>query len=218
MSVDLSNIKGIIFDMDGVLVDSEPAMARASVLGMKKYGIEASEEDFTPYIGTDDQSYFGNVARKYGSDYSDEMREHIYDIYCSAARENIIAFNGAADTVIKAHDLGYKTAIASSATVRKLLVNIETLGVPKDKLDVIICGSDVAKRKPDPEIFLTAASKLSLEPHECLVIEDAISGVTAAKAAGMTCFAVTTTFSADKLKETGADITGTAAKDLLEYI
>lgn len=218
MSVDLSKIKGIIFDMDGVLVDSEPAMARASVIGMKKFGIDANEEDFTPYLGTDDQTYFGNVARKYGGDYSDEMREHIYDIYCSTAHENIIAFEGAADTVIKVRDAGYKTAIASSATVRKLLVNIEALGVPKDKLDVIICGSDVAKRKPDPEIFLTTAAKLGLAPRECLVIEDAISGVTAAKAAGMTCFAVTTTFSAEKLKETGADIIGTAAKDLLEHI
>ena len=211
---DISHIKGVIFDMDGVLVDSEPAMARASVAGMADFGIKAREDDFTPYLGTDDMTYFGRVAEKYGGSYSDELRDHIYDIYCETAHDHIIAFPGAAETVIKTGAAGYKTAIASSATVRKLLVNIEVLGIPSDKPDVIICGSDVSKREPDPEIFLTAASRLDLKPEECLVAEDAISGVTAAKRAGMLCFALTTTFSEQMLKDAGADMTGRSVSEL----
>ena len=66
MAIDLSKIKGIIFDMDGVLVDSEPVMAKASVLGMADYGVQANPEDFVPFFGTNDETYFGSVVRMHG--------------------------------------------------------------------------------------------------------------------------------------------------------
>ena len=210
--------KAVIFDMDGVLIDSEPAMARAAVEGMAEYGIHASVEDFTPYLGTGEKIYFGCVAQMHGGIYSEALSNRIYDIYCETAPDHIIPFEGATDAVLRIRAMGYKTAIASSANKRKLSVNITASRIPRDALDSIISGSDVVKRKPDPEIFLTAAKRLNLPPAACIVAEDAISGIKAAKAAGMICFAVTTTFPAEKLLETGADFTGAGVSELLPYL
>ena len=124
MKVDCKRIQGVIFDMDGVLVDSEPAMARSAVEGMAEYGITALPEDFTPYLGTDEKTYFGCVAELHGGTYSDALGRRIYDIYCETAPSRVVPFAGAAEAVIRIHKMGYRTAIASSATKRKLEVNI----------------------------------------------------------------------------------------------
>jgi len=218
LHIDFTEIKGVIFDMDGVLVDSEPAMARAAVEGMAEYGIRASADDFTPYLGTDEKTYFGCVVQKYGGTYSEALSDRIYDIYCETAPEHVISFAGAAETVLRIHTMGYKTAVASSANKRKLTVNILAGRISPEALDSIVSGSDVSKRKPDPEIFLTAARRLGLPPCACIVAEDAISGIQAAKAAGMKCFGVTTTFSAETLLKTGADFTGASITELLPYL
>ena len=200
-------LEGVIFDMDGVLVDSEPAMAIASVTGMKDYGINAAVEDFKPYLGTGEKIYFGRVVEKYGGTYTEELSRHIYDLYCDNAMLHVIPFTGAAETVAEMRKMGFKTALASSAQIRKLEVNIAASRIPRSYFDCIISGSDVVKRKPDPEIFLKAAAGLSLPPKHCIVIEDAVSGVKAAKAAGMACIAITTTYTPEVLLEAGADTT-----------
>lgn len=215
---DISEIEGVIFDMDGVLVDSEPAMAKASVEGMAHFGIHAEESDFIPYIGTGEETYLGRVLEKYGGSYSSEIASYIYDIFCNIAQKHIIAFPGAIDTIAKLHERGYKTAIASSSVKRKLDATIKAINMNSGMLDALVCGSDVIKRKPDPEIFLTASSKAALSPDRCLVVEDALSGVKAAKAAGMYCFGITTTYTADVLNEAGADFSGASVKELLKYL
>ena len=80
-------------------------------------------------------------------------------------------------------------------------VNLREIGLSSDTFNSIITGLDVEKKKPAPDIYLKAAKSLGLEPHECLVIEDAISGVKAGKAAGCKCLAVTTSFEASALSE-----------------
>ena len=92
-------------------------------------------------------------------------------------------------------------ADASSADRVKVDINLREMGVPNDTFDAIISGSDVTHKKPNPEIFLKAASKLGLKPDECLVVEDAVNGVEAAKAAGCRCLALTTSFSAELLQK-----------------
>lgn len=204
--------------MDGVLIDSEPAMAQAAAEGMADYGITVSPEEFKPFCGTDDQTYFGSVAQMHGGTYSEELGKHIYDLYCERASQYILPCEGVPDTVLMIRRHGYKTALASSAGRRKLTVNIAASRVPPDCFDGIISGSDVSKRKPDPEIFLTAAAAIALPPEHCLVIEDAVSGVKAAKAAGMRCFAVTSTFSEETLRDAGADDCGGCVRDVLPYL
>ena len=218
MAIDFSKIKGIIFDMDGVLVDSEAVMANASVMGMADYKIYAKPEDFVPFFGTNEETYFGSVVKMHGGVYTKEIAEHIYDIYCDIAPAQIFTFPKVPETLTELHNRGYKTAIASSSIKRKLDVNITSAKIDLKSLDAVVCGSDVKNRKPDPEIFLTAAAKLGLKPENCLVAEDAISGVQAAKAAGMYCFGVTTTFDKAFFEELGADMAGSGISEMLEFL
>lgn len=95
--------------------------------------------------------------------------------------------------------------MASSADAIKVAGNLGEIGLPPSTFDVLVNGSQVARKKPAPDNFLEACRGLGLEPSECLVIEDALSGVAAAKAAGCRCLAVTTSFPADKLAGAGAD-------------
>jgi beta-phosphoglucomutase-like phosphatase (HAD superfamily) len=96
-----------------------------------------------------------------------------------------------------------KIAVASSADRRKVLGNLHEIGLPTDQFDAVIVGEDVVHKKPAPDIFLLAAERLGLNPADCLVVEDAVSGVAAAKAAEAKCLALTTSFTAEQLK--GAD-------------
>ena len=110
MAVDFSKILGVIFDMDGVLVDSEAVMANASVMGMADYKIYAKPEDFVPYFGTNEETYFGSVVKMHGGIYTKEIAEHIYDIYCDIAPSQIITFPKVPETLSELHNRGYKTA------------------------------------------------------------------------------------------------------------
>ena len=154
----------------------------------------------------------------HGGTYTPEIAERIYDIYCKIAPTEIFTFPNVPETLQKLHMKGYKTAIASSSIRRKLDVNITSAKINLESLDAVVCGSDVVNKKPDPEIFLKAAAKLGLAPEECLVAEDAISGVKAAKAAKMCCFSITTAFEADYLKEIGADFAGANIIEILELL
>ena len=106
-------------------------------------------------------------------------------------------------------------AIASSSAREKLIASLDAAKVQRALFDTIITGSDVSQKKPSPEIYLTAMKKLGAEPGECIVIEDALSGIASAKAAGCICFAVTTSFPAEKLKAAGADFTGDDIAEIL---
>ncbi len=207
----LDGIKAIIFDMDGVLVDSEPAMYKASIAGLKEFGIEAKKEDFKPFVGTGERSFIGNVVRLHGGEYRDEMKDRVYEIYCRDIEENLVRFPAVVPTVRRLHELGYKMAIASAADWVKVSANIRASGLPPEAFGAVVKAGDVVNLKPAPDIFLKAAELLGVAPSECVVCEDAESGVKAAKAGGMRCLGITSTFSAERLMELGADL---AASDI----
>jgi beta-phosphoglucomutase len=94
---------------------------------------------------------------------------------------------------------GLKVAVASSADEIKVLGNLNEIGLPAATFDAVVNGSQVERKKPAPDIFLEACRRLGLDPASCLVVEDAVAGVAAAKAAGTRCLAVTTSFSRDQL-------------------
>ncbi len=95
--------------------------------------------------------------------------------------------------------------MASSADAIKVAGNLAEIGLPAATFDAVVDGTQVARKKPAPDLFLEASRRLGLEPSACLVIEDAVAGVAAAKAAGSRCLAVTTSFPAEQLAEVGAD-------------
>lgn len=194
--------RGVIFDMDGVLVDSEPFICRAACLMFKELGLAVKPEDFTPFIGTGENRFIGGVAEKYSFPIDIErVKKRTYDIYLDIIKGSLKPLPGVYEFIDKCAALGKKMAVASSADRRKVVGNLQEIGLAPERFETIVVGEDVVHKKPAPEIFLLAAKRLALPPETCLVVEDAISGVAAAKAAGMRCLALTTSFDRGQLRE-----------------
>jgi HAD superfamily hydrolase (TIGR01509 family) len=195
---------GVIFDMDGVLVDSEPFICKAACMMFDELGLRVRPEDFVPFVGMGENRYLGGVAEHYHFQIDiTQAKKRTYDIYLDIIRGRLQPLPGVHAFVEKCRLLGKKIAIASSADRRKVIGNLSEIHLPPDQFDAVITGEDVVHKKPNPEIFLLAASKLGLAPQHCLVVEDAVSGVAAAKAAGAVCLALTTSFARRQLQ--GAD-------------
>jgi len=193
--------RGVIFDMDGVLVDSEPFICKAACMMFDELGLRVRPEDFVPFVGMGENRYLGGVAEHYHFQIDiTQAKKRTYDIYLDIIRGRLQPLPGVHAFVEKCRILGKKIAIASSADRRKVIGNLSEIHLPLDQFDAVITGEDVVHKKPNPEIFLLAASQLGLAPQHCLVVEDAVSGVAAAKAAGAVCLALTTSFTRRQLQ------------------
>ena len=197
--------KLIIFDMDGVLVNSEPAITKASIQTLAEIGIKAEFDDFKPFTGMGDDKFISGVCAKYGAEYDPELKKRAYEIYIERAHEWIEVFNWSKPILTSLHELGYSIAVASASDMIKVECNLRQIGIDTKIFCTIVTGSDVTRKKPAPDIFLCAAEKAGFDPRDALVVEDALSGIEAAKAAGMRALGVTTSFDADALQGAGAD-------------
>ncbi len=211
-----SEIKGIIFDMDGVLCDSEPFICEAACLMFKeKYNLIVSPEDFKPFVGAGEDKYLGGVAEKYGLKLNmPSDKELTYSIYLRIIKGRLKPLNGVHQFIERCLSANIKMAIATSADLIKLDGNLAELHLDKRKFDGLVTGSDIERKKPLPDIFLAAAKKMGLKPPCLLVIEDAPNGIKAAKAAGMLATGITSSFTEADLKLAGADF---IAKDLADF-
>jgi beta-phosphoglucomutase len=198
-------IKSVIFDMDGVLIDSEEAITLAALEALRFWNVNAKFEDFKQFTGMGENKFIGGVAAKYGVAYTFDMKDKTYEIYVTKAKERVTVYPWSKQVLDGMAARGIKIALASAADAVKVECNLDCIGVDKNIFSSLITGSDVEHKKPHPEIFLTAAKKAGFEPAETLVVEDAVSGVQAAKAAGMLCLALTTSFDEQTLKTAGAD-------------
>lgn len=197
-------MKAVLFDMDGVLVNSEPVIIEASLRTLRKYGVEAKETDFKEFTGMGDDLFIGGVARKYGVEYDPKMKAEAYEVYFEIIDELIGKFPGVLPLISLLKEKGYILAVASASDLVKVKANLKALGASEDDFAAIITGSDVERKKPFPDIYLKAAAAIGAEPSECIVIEDAISGTQAGVAAGMKVACVTTSFPAEPLWNAGA--------------
>ena len=193
----------VIFDMDGVLVDSEPAITQAAIESLAERGIAAVRGDFKQFTGMGDDLFIGGVARIHGGEYDPAMKARAYEIYM-AHMERVGVFPASKRAIESLAASGFAVAVASASDRIKVEANIAAVGVDISIFAVVLTGSDVTRKKPDPEIFAKTARMAGYAPERCVVIEDAISGVQAARAAGMDCVAVLTSFDAEKLLDAGA--------------
>ena len=197
-------IGGVLFDMDGVLVDSESFICKAAIMMFSELGIIVSPEDFQPFVGMGENKYIGGVAEKHGIIVDiEQVKARTYNIYEKIVSGKLYPLPGSLEFISKCRNKGLKLSLATSADTIKMEVNLKEIGLSRNTFDSIITGLDVKKKKPFPEIYLKAAKSLGLKPGNCLVVEDAISGIDAGKAAGCRCLAVTTSFETAALK--GAD-------------
>ncbi len=181
-------LRAVLFDMDGVIIDSEPLHAKAFQLAMKEYGLDLREEYCYQFIGRTDRDFAKTLVNEYKLSYTDD------DLLNSknktlAKLESEIGYpviDYVKDLVIDLHSHNIKLAIASSSPMEAIMNTADKLGLT-EYFDQFVSGTDLKHSKPAPDIFLKAAQMLMVDPSECLVIEDSCHGVCAAKSADMTC-------------------------------
>jgi len=199
---------GLIFDVDGVIADTEAVNATASIkVFADLFGVEGVvREDFEAGLGRGAEEYVKAAARVHGLELTDEQVEKATQLRQEyflkiLSEKPLPPFPGVFELMDKAMQReDFSVAIATSGTLEKSRAVLNAAGVPYEKM-VYINGNDVKHKKPDPELFLIAAERMGIEPAHCIVIEDAPNGVQAAKTAGAKCIAVTNSTTAAKLGE-----------------
>jgi beta-phosphoglucomutase family hydrolase len=200
-------LKGLIFDMDGTLVDNLAYHFKAFDAYIEREGFTLLEPVSLKINGMHSNDIFpmllgDEVVAEYGIDRLHHDKEAVYrDLY----RPHIKPIAGVVELMKMAKEAGVKCAIGSSGCRENVEMIIEGLGIA-ELIDASISGSDVTHGKPHPEIFIKACEALGLKPEECIVVEDAITGIKAGLAAGCKCIAVTTTATAEVLTEEGASL------------
>jgi beta-phosphoglucomutase family hydrolase len=182
----MKKVDAVIFDMDGVLIDSERLSFKCFQEVLKDYDYEMDEKIYLKFIGRNIDGIREVLKKEYGDDFP---FEEIYKKKSKLAVEFTIK-NGV-KVKPDVHELldylntkKYKIAVATSTRRERALELLEEAGV-KDKVNCVVCGDQVEHSKPNPEIFLKAAEGLEVKPEKCMVIEDSDAGITAAHAAKM---------------------------------
>ncbi|MBE0652764.1 MAG: HAD-IA family hydrolase [Bacteroidales bacterium] len=201
MGKEKTKIKAVLFDMDGVLLDSERFITLAGMEMFREKGFTVKFEDFKEFTGMGENRFLGGVAEKYGIPFEVEKdKSRAYEIYANIVKGELEPLPGVNEFIAKCREKGLKIAVATSADRIKMQINLSEIGLSEQVFDVTVNGMEVTHKKPDPEIFITAAGKLGVEPAFCLVVEDAVSGLRAAKSAGCKCLTLTTSFKASDFK------------------
>ena len=184
-----NSIQAVIWDLDGVIIDSADEHRRAWQRLAREEGVPFTDADFWATFGKRNDAIF---AEKWGPLSAAEAqiladRKEAY--FRELIRETAAPLPGAMELMHELHEAGYAQALASSTPIENIQLISDALGLER-YLSVLVSGETVPHGKPAPDIFLKAASELGILPHLCLVIEDAVAGVEAAHAAGMRCISV----------------------------
>jgi HAD superfamily hydrolase (TIGR01509 family) len=203
-----NKLYGLIFDVDGVIADTEPVNARVTIRILKDmFNLDGVRpEDFNAGIGKGAEKYVQAGADAHSLKLTDQqvkdaakLREKY--LIETIQSEPLSAFPGVLELINGAlQRQNFRLAIATSASLELSRAILESAKIPYRRM-VYVTGSEIKSKKPDPELFLVAASRMGIIPAHCVVIEDAPSGVQAAKAAGAKCIAVTNSTTAENLSQ-----------------
>ena len=213
----------VIFDMDGVLIDSADAHLRSWHLLAEELDFYIAEERFLETFGQRNEDVLPSL---FGSGRSAEeihaLGERKEALYRDLVRGRMPVIDGAVKLVRDCAAAGFKLAVGSSGPPENIALALDELAV-KGLFDVVVSGEDVSVGKPDPAVFLLASERLQVPPKRCVVIEDAPSGVAAALAAGMAAVGLTITRAAEELASADllvsqlAELTPAVLADLLRW-
>lgn len=212
-------IKGVIFDMDGTLVDNSPIHEQAFEIWCKTRGFSFTHSDLEKLfgMGNDDILKFvtgdPNLTDETIDLYAQEKEATYRELYAPTIKP----IAGLLDLLSELEAQGVKMAIGSSGMRKNVDFVLEKCGIER-YFSALANGDLVKKAKPDPAIFLLAAQMLGLQPQECVVIEDSFAGIEAARRAGMKVVAITTSFEASRHKDFDIlidDFTQIKAEDIL---
>jgi len=198
----------VVWDVDGTLVDTAELHFQAWVELCRELGHDFTRADFAATFGRRNPEI---IRHLFGERFSDREIEQIGEkkevLYRAAARAGVELLPGARPLLQGLHEAGFRQAIGSSAPRANIDLILELTGSGRF-FQAVSSSEDTQRGKPDPQVFLVAARKLGIAPQRCVVIEDAVAGVEAARAGGMKCVAVTFVghHPLEKLKAAGADL------------
>lgn len=193
---------GVIFDLDGVLVDSEPLLFEAERLALAEHGAQLTPAIKAPYIGLGGNDVLAALIGHFGLDVDvDQLGSAKMTTYLELV-SRASGFEPTARLARALHSRGVPLAIASGSSPAAIDAALAAVGLD-DVFAVRVSVAQVAHGKPAPDVFLHAASLLGVPAGDCVVVEDAVHGVEAARAAGMRCIAIPTV--TDPLDERFAD-------------
>jgi beta-phosphoglucomutase family hydrolase len=180
-------IEAVIFDMDGVISDTQKLHSRVESDLLNKFGIKLSPEEITRrYSGVKTSEFFNDLLRRQDKEYDlDKLMADKWE-KMAALSDTVSAISGADELIKKLHENKIPMVVASASNKNYVDSILDKLGL-SDFFKAVISGDMVTKGKPDPQIFLLAAQKAGVSPKKCVVIEDGRSGMEAARAAGMKC-------------------------------
>jgi beta-phosphoglucomutase len=196
-------LSAVIFDMDGVIIDSHPAHRAAWRTFLREIGRKVTETELDFVLDGRKRS---EILRHFLGELSeDEIREYgdRKDEFFKKAALNVEVIPGVLELIASLHDGGIPTAVATSASESRCRHVLEQVHLA-DKFSVIVTGNEVSQGKPDPAIYHLACQRLRVAPSHGLAVEDAISGIRAARSAGLTCIGVAGHQSPELLREAGA--------------
>jgi beta-phosphoglucomutase family hydrolase len=186
----MQDVRALIFDMDGVLVDSEPLHLAAYQELFHPHGIEYTEEHNQEFLGCKDIAMAHILVDRYKLSLTPaDLVQNKETILARLLRQEAVMRPGVVQLLETAVALKLPCAVASSATMGTIELVVDVLGI-RSYFQCLTSGDEVAHGKPAPDVFLLAAERLSVAPQHCLVVEDTFNGIKAAKAAGMYCIAI----------------------------
>ncbi len=194
-------IKGAIFDLDGVLIDSSALHLASWKQVGAEMGFTMTDEIFWETFGMPNRQILPLLyERPLSAEEIQALSEQKEEAYRALAGGSVAPLPGAVALLHSLKDAGFRVALGSSTPRSNLRVILPALGI-EWAFDAVVCGDDVTHGKPDPEVFRTAGERIGVPSERCVVVEDAVVGVQAARGAGMRCLAVTTTHPREKLAE-----------------
>ncbi len=184
-----NTIQAVIWDLDGVIIDSADEHRRAWQRLAREEGIKFTDEDFWATFGKRNDDIIAILWGPLSPEQVQLLRDRKEIYFRELIRQTAAPLPGSMELMRSLHEAGYLQALASSAPIENIQLISEVLGLER-YLTALVSGETVPHGKPAPDIFLKAAQELYIEPSRSLVIEDAVAGVAAAHAAGMRCIAV----------------------------
>jgi beta-phosphoglucomutase len=193
------DIRAVIFDLDGVLADSEGTHFLAWKEIALEYGLPVDRLLMHDWIGRSDREIVEEVVREHGLSVAPEhLLEHKRRVYRRLVTENLKPIPGSIEALSELDSL--PLGLATSSCRSEAQLTLRTLGIV-DRFPVVVTSDDVQHTKPQPDSYLAAAQRLNIAPEHCVAIEDSTSGVQSARQAGMTVLAVTNSLPAQRLTD-----------------
>jgi HAD superfamily hydrolase (TIGR01509 family) len=187
----IGRFRAVVFDMDGLLLDTEVLWQRAEEELFRRHGDRFTQADKLAVMGTSFEMTARYFAERLGrsEEHGTELVDELGELMHSLLQKEVSSRPGAVELVARLREDGVRLALASNSSRFLVETALATAGLT-DAFEAIVTSDDVAQAKPAPDIYLVACARLGIEPAEALALEDSAPGIEAAKAAGLVCIAV----------------------------